>query len=189
MFATRREGEHWQNGDFVVPDPRPRAAATILGGGLVAGVLDGLDAVIYYGVKDGVSARRIFRYIASGLFGLQWAVKAGWIAVLLGILLHFTIAIGAACVYYLVAFKVPLLIKRPILSGTIFGLGVLAFMDHVVLPLSAVPKTPHPMLSWNFLDEVFAHIFLVGLPIAWIAHRSARVKPAECTQRADSQKS
>lgn len=161
-----------------MPVPRPRAAATILGGGLLAGVLDGLDAVIYYGLKGGVPPWRIFQYIASGLFGFQWAVQAGWFAVLFGILLHFIIAVGAASVYYLVAIKLPLLIKRPILSGTIFGLGVLLFMYHVVIPLSAVPRIPHPILSWNFLDEVFAHIFLVGLPIAWMASRSAHVKAA-----------
>jgi hypothetical protein len=51
-------------------------------------------------------------------------------------------------------------------------------MYHVVIPLSAVPKNPHATFSWTtFVDEIFAHIVLVGIPIALMAQRSARVKP------------
>ena len=76
------------------------------------------------------------------------------------------------------ALKLAPLIRRPILSGTIFGLGLYVFMYHVVIPLSAVPKNPHAAFSWpNFADEIFAHIVLVGIPIALMAQRSARVKP------------
>jgi hypothetical protein len=48
---------------------RPRALDTILAGGLIAGVLDGLDAVIFYRWSFGVSPTLLFQHIASGLFG------------------------------------------------------------------------------------------------------------------------
>lgn len=156
---------------------RPRAWITIAGGGLLAGLLDGADAVVYFSLIRGIPSENIFRYIASGLIGMRAAIDAGWLGVILGVVLHFTIAIGAATVYYLVALKLPILIRRPFLSGTIFGLGLYVFMYHVVTPLSAVPRNPHPIFSWvNFASEIFAHVVLVGIPIALLAQRSARVR-------------
>jgi len=42
----------------------------ILSGGLVVGILDGLDAVIFFGLR-GVRPIRIFQAIASGLLGMN----------------------------------------------------------------------------------------------------------------------
>ncbi|HTZ90025.1 MAG TPA: hypothetical protein VMA71_06785 [Alloacidobacterium sp.] len=162
----------------IASPPRPRAIPTILGGGLLAGLLDGTDAIIYFGLKSNVSAGRIFHYIASGLIGIRASIQLGWLGVILGVILQFTIAIGGAAVYYFAALKLPILIRRPFLSGTIFGLGLYTFMNLVVVPLSAVPKNPHPTFSWiDLASGLFAHIVLIGIPIALIAQRSARVKP------------
>jgi hypothetical protein len=155
--------------------PRPRALPTIIGGGLLAGLLDGLDAIIYYRLKAGVSFSRIFHYIASGLIGIRASIQLGGLGVFLGVILHFTVAIGAAAVYFLVALKVPILIRRPFLSGSIFGLGLYAFMNYVVIPLSAVPKPPHPVFSpIDLISGIFAHVVLIGIPIALFAQRSVR---------------
>lgn len=162
-----------------VTAPQPRALPTIFGGGLLAGLLDGADAVIYYGLMFGVSPARIFHHIASGLIGIRASAQLGWLGVALGVLLHFSIAVGGAAVFYLVALKLPLLIRRPLLSGAIFGLGLYVFMYHAVIPLSALPKNPHTAFSWpNFIDEIFAHIILVGFPIALIARHSALKRTA-----------
>lgn len=48
---------------------RPRAFGTIVYGGLAVGVLDALDAVIFFGIRNGVKPIRIFQSIASGLLG------------------------------------------------------------------------------------------------------------------------
>ena len=162
----------------IVKATRPNAWVTIAGGGLLAAFLDGADAIIYYHLVLGIPVKSIFRYIASGLIGVQAAIHAGWASVALGVILHCSIAGGGAAVYYFAALKVPLLIRRPIFSGTIFGLGLYVFMYHVVIPLSAVPKNPQAAFSWTtFADEIFAHIVLVGIPIALMAQRSTRVKP------------
>jgi len=154
--------------------PRPRALPTIFGGGLLAGLLDGLDAILYYRLKASVSAGRIFHYIASGLIGIRASIQLGGLGVFLGVILHFTVAVGGAAVYYLVALRAPILIRRPLLSGPIFGLGLYAFMNYVVIPLSAVPKPPHPVFSWiDFASGIFAHVVLIGIPIALFAQRSA----------------
>jgi hypothetical protein len=75
--------------------PRPQAAPTILLGGLMAGILDGLDALIFYRAAFSVPPARLFQGIARGLLGDQ-ALTGGWKTVVLGIALHFTVAIGAA---------------------------------------------------------------------------------------------
>ncbi|HSY72917.1 MAG TPA: hypothetical protein VK798_11765 [Alloacidobacterium sp.] len=161
-----------------VPITRPQAALTIWGGGLLAGLLNGVHAIVYYGVKSGVSAPSIFRYIASGLIGSHAARQSGWAGVVLGVALHLSIALGAATVYYFAALKFSLLIWRPFLSGTVLGLGLYVVMYHIVIPLSALPKNPHAAFSIaDFISEIFAHVVLVGFPIALLARRSTRVKP------------
>ncbi|QNI34020.1 hypothetical protein H7849_09010 [Alloacidobacterium dinghuense] len=158
--------------------PRPRALATIAGGGLLAGFLDGSDAIIHYTFMLGIPARNIFRYIASGLIGMHAATQLGALGVLLGVILHFTIAIGAATVYYFTALKLPILIRRPYLSGAIFCVGLHLFMQYVVIPLSAVPKNPNARFSWTELaSALFAHIVLIGFSISLIARHSARARP------------
>ncbi|HTA86669.1 MAG TPA: hypothetical protein VK729_10385, partial [Silvibacterium sp.] len=98
--------------------------------------------------------------------------------VVLGVALHLSIALGAATSYYFAALKFSLLIRRPFLSGTVLGLGLYLVMYHIVIPLSALPKNPHATFSIaDFISEIFAHVVLVGFPIALLARRSTRVKP------------
>ena len=85
---------------FAAPITRHRAIKSILLGGFLAGVLDGLDAVVFFGLTMGATAVRIFQYIAAGLIG-PVSYQGGWRTVALGVLLHFTVATGSATVYYL----------------------------------------------------------------------------------------
>jgi hypothetical protein len=151
---------------------RPQALATILGGGLLAGFLDGCDAVVFYGLTSGTSPVLIFQYIASGLLGPS-AFAGGWHTVRLGIALHFVIAIGAASVFYALSSLWPALLRRSWLWGPLFGLGVYFFMQSVVIPLSLVARRPHPILSLEFADLILSHTMFVGFPIAWIGRRSS----------------
>lgn len=155
---------------------RPSAFQTIVLGGLLVGVLDGLDAILYYGWKGAATTRQIAHFIASGLIGMR-SYRGGGATVALGIALHFTIAFGAAAVFYLLSVRLPWVWKRPFVWGPIFGIGVYVFMYYVVIPLSEIPKGSASPFSWpNFIDEILAHIFLVGLPIAWLARRSVRTQ-------------
>ena len=47
----------------------PRAFDTILYGGLVVGILDGLFALIFYALILGAKPLRIFQSVAAGLLG------------------------------------------------------------------------------------------------------------------------
>ena len=141
-------------------------------GGLVAGVLDGLDAVIFYGLYAGVSPVRLFQHIASGLIGAA-AFRGGWATMTLGLVLHFLIATGAAAVFFEAARALPVLSQKPLVSGPVFGIAVFLFMRSVVVPLSAVAaRRSGGVRVPELVDLLFAHMFLVGLPIAVIVRRA-----------------
>ena len=152
---------------------RPKAFDTILLGGLIAGVLDGLDAVIFYGWSFGIPPALLFQNIAGGLLGRK-TFHGGWYITLLGVACHFSIAIGAAAVFYWTSLVIPALWRKPWIFGPTFGVLVYLFMHYVVIPLSALPKRTAPIGALELVDQLFSHTMFVGLPIALMARRSAR---------------
>jgi len=139
---------------------------------LVVGILDGLFALIFYGLILGVKPMRIFQSVASGLLG-RASYEGGIQSFLLGILLHFVVASCIAAVYYLASLKLPILIRHAVICGVIYGLIAYLGMNYIVIPLSAIGSRPSPSLR-VFLPAFIAHAFLVGLPIALLARRSAK---------------
>jgi uncharacterized membrane protein YagU involved in acid resistance len=143
------------------------SARAILMAGLLAGALDITAAFLVYGLR-GASPVRILQSIASGLLGVA-AFQGGVGTAALGALLHFFIAIVAAAVYYGASRKLGILARRPAISGLLYGVMVYVFMNHVVLPLSAVAKRPFvPSMA---AVMVVIHMLCVGLPIALVIRR------------------
>jgi len=164
-----------------LPTDKPRglqrqsAFNAILYGGLAVGVLDGLAAVILT-LLYGRSPGRMFQYIASGLIGSA-SLQGGNATVLLGVSLHFLIAFIWATIYYVASLKLPALIRRPLISGPIYGVVVYFAMQIIVLPLSAIRKPPFSFAApLQMLQGIIVHILCVGLPIALLARRSAKSK-------------
>jgi hypothetical protein len=143
----------------------------VLAAGLLAGALDLTFAFIFYSYQ-GATPDGILRGIASGLIGRAAAHAAGNGPVILGAFLHFFIAVCAAFVFYLASRKLPLLLRRPLLSGAIFGVLVYLFMHLVVIPLSQIPFRV-PSLR-NIIGELASHIFLFGMVIAVGSARARR---------------
>src|SRR5882724_4139567 len=103
---------------------------TILVSGLIAGTLDLVSAYIAYGWN-------VPRGIAAGLLG-PGARQGGLGVYVLGICLHFFIALSAAAVFYLASRKLGFMIQHPVVSGMFFGIGLFLVMNLIVLPLSAI---------------------------------------------------
>jgi hypothetical protein len=97
---------------------KPNALVTIAKAGLLAGFLDGMDAVIYIGLISGVPVIRVFQFIASGALGVR-AFQGGLGAAALGVFFHFVIAISAAAVFYALSRKLPMLLGKSQLWGPI----------------------------------------------------------------------
>ncbi len=158
------------------PPERPRAFDTILYGGLVVGVLDGLFALTFYGLILGLKPLRIFQSITAGLLG-KAAYEGGVPTFLLGLLLHFFVAACIAAVYYAASLKLPVLIQHAVVCGLIYGLLAYLGMNYVIIPLSAIGARPFSFRV--FLPAFIGHALLVGLPVALLARRSAKANKSD----------
>ena len=158
-----------------LPAPRPNAFDTIFFGGFAIGILDMLFAFTFYWLILGVKPLQIFQTVAAGVLGRPAAYAGGVKTFVLGLFLHFVVAACIATVYYLVSSRLPMLIEHPVVSGLIYGVIACLGMKFIVTPLSAIGRRPVPRLS-IFLTEIVGHAFLVGLPVALVASRSAKLK-------------
>ena len=152
--------------------PVPRPLDTIVWGGLLAGTLDAVDGVAAFGLQ-GMNPIQVLQYIASGLLGVA-SFQGGLKTAGVGALLHYLIAFLVAAVYYVASLKLPALHGHPVKWGLAYGVAVYLFMNYLVLPLSAVPRSPFSVPL--FLNGVIGHAIFVGFPIAWYAHRSATTR-------------
>lgn len=154
---------------------KAKAFDTIVYGGLAIGILDFLNASIFFMLYSGASFPRIWQSVAAGILGRDAAVAGGWNTAALGIFLHFVIAFLVAAIYFAGTRISDFLIRRPVISGLIFGVIVNFVMQYVVLPLSnAGGPTPAPFRWEPFLNGVIGHALFVGLPVALIAAWSAK---------------
>jgi hypothetical protein len=162
----------------VAPARAPSGAlGAVLWGGLIAGTLDAIYAVVAYRT----TAPRIFRSVASGLLGKE-AFEGGLGTAALGMGLHFFIALTIAAVYVAASRKLPLLVRHAVPCGLLYGMAAYFVMNFVVLPVSAVPfSRPFSLALFTepmFLGGLFiAHALLIGLPIALVARRFALCAP------------
>ena len=145
------------------------AIATIVFAGLVCGTLD-ITAAFVTWAPQGISPARILKGIASGLLGPS-AFKSGTGIAALGLALHFLIALSAASVFYAASRKLPIMIRRPILSGVLYGVAVYVVMYWIVVPLSRF----HPGHSLKTsIIAIVTHMICVGLPISLVVRRCSR---------------
>ncbi len=148
---------------------RPRAANTALlaigVGGLIAGTLDLLQACILFGWDIPLA-------IAAGLLGRQ-AFQGGIGTYILGVALHFFIALSAATTYYAASRKLGFLKEHPLVCGLLFGGAVEEVMSLAVLPLSAL----HARGPYTLHDRILGllvHMVVIGLPISFSVRRFAK---------------
>jgi hypothetical protein len=151
---------------------RKPALSAILIGGLIAGTLDLTYAIVFSG-SHGVPAMRVMQSVASGWLGSA-AYEGGVPTAILGVLSHYFIMFCAAATFYAVSRQFDFLVRRPVISGVVFGLIMYAVMSLVVLPLSAFPHkvtfTDRVLVSAN----LFVHMFFVGVPISLAVRRGSR---------------
>jgi uncharacterized membrane protein YagU involved in acid resistance len=146
----------------------------ILLGGLIIGVLDLLDAFIFFGWRSGAQPVAILHSIAAGAIGRETARAGGVSTAALGLLLHFVIALLIATVYVVASRTIRALRTHWVICGLIFGVIAYLVMTFVVVPLSnagpgritfALPATP------VLINGLLIHAFGVGLPAAYFASR------------------
>lgn len=152
------------------------AIRAILSGALIVALLDGLYAIILFALR-GVTPDRVFQGIAAGVLGRD-AFRGGMATAALGLALHVFIALVVVATYLAMSLRLRALHTRPVLFGPLYGVVVYAFMNLVVIPLSAAggARPAWPMV----LGGLAIHMFGVGLPAALAAaayHRPLRSQP------------
>jgi hypothetical protein len=140
--------------------------------GLVAGTLDITENIVFNAFR-GITPWRIFQFIASGLIDGR-SFQLGWASVGLGVLIHYAIALIWTAIFYIAAteFNFNVLLRRPILSGLLYGMLVYAIMNFIVLPLSAVPPRPSATTIASQVNAVLALMFCIGMPVALLVKRA-----------------
>jgi hypothetical protein len=147
---------------------RPIVLAT-----LVAGTLDILAAVLL-SLIFGRGPMTMLRGVASGPFppATEWGAPGS----VLGLAVHFTLMAIMVTIYMVAADRRPALRAKPLQWGVIYGLITYVAMNLIVVPLRFAGAFP-PSLR-GVLTQLFCHIVLVGIPIAYIAARHLRGRSA-----------
>ena len=132
----------------------------------VAGTLDILFAMILT-VLFGREIGNMLRYVGSGPF--PQATEMGVNGAILGLIVHFALMAIMAAVYVLAVQRLPALLQRPIQWGVLYGLATYVVMNWLVVPMRFdMPLPPSPL---SMATQLFAHIVLVGIPMALITAR------------------
>jgi len=140
-----------------------RSALLAIGvGGLVGGTLDLTQACILFGWDIPLA-------IAAGLLGRQ-ALHGGAATYVLGVLLHFFIALSFATFYYAASRRLAFLKEHPLVCGLAYGAGVQEVMNLVVLPLSAL-HARGPYELHDLILGLVVHMVVIGLPISYSVRR------------------
>ena len=144
---------------------RPIAIATA-----VSGALDILFAMILTMTIGKGDIPAMLRFVASGPF--PQAPEWGDPGALLGLLVHFTLMAIMATIFVLAARQYPAILQSPVKWGVIYGLITYVAMNWIVVHFRF--DTPLPPKALSIATQLFAHIFLVGIPFALITAKFLR---------------
>lgn len=147
---------------------KPIALATAISGTL--DILFAMILTVFFGREIG----NMLRYVGSGPFPAAKEMGVG--GAILGLLVHFSLMAIMASILMLFVRERPQLLDRPIVLGVVYGLITYAVMNLVVVPLRF--DAPLPPSGLSIATQLFAHIALVGIPMALVAGRYFGVRTA-----------
>jgi uncharacterized membrane protein YagU involved in acid resistance len=137
----------------------------------ISGTLDIADALVFYGWRYRVPPASLLQNTTSHLVGPR-AFSGGLPMALLGLVLHYFIAACWITAFVLVAQRVRLLVKLPLLCGGLYGLLIYAAMNYLVLPHTPYPSQPtHSPIS--LLNGILALVIFMGILVALLNRRYA----------------
>lgn len=147
---------------------RPISIATA-----ISGTLDILFAMILT-VAFGREIPNMLRYVASGPFPAATDMGTG--GAVLGLVVHFALMAIMATGLMLLVRRRPQLAETPLRTGIAYGAITYFIMNWVVVPLRFhAPLPPKPL---SIATQAFAHLVLVGIPMAYVAARYLRPRSA-----------
>jgi uncharacterized membrane protein YagU involved in acid resistance len=147
--------------------------------GLVVGLIDISDAILFWAIYRGTPPMRIFHSVAAGLSGRERALAGGLPTAILGGVLHFFIATVVVLVYYAASSKLTALVTHPVILGMLYGFGVYLVMYFITMPLTG-GKAPSWAVTPILINNIGIHMLGIGLPtglgVRWARMRSASIE-------------
>ena len=137
---------------------------------LLCGILDITSAIVISLANKG-SPIRMLQGIAGAVLGPK-TFEYGYATAVMGLVMHFGVALAAAVVFYWLSRRIPAMVEWAVPAGILYGVFWLLVMYRGVIPLMAAlrplylsnaPKRPLPAL-WPL--PLLVHMTCVGLPIA-----------------------
>jgi uncharacterized membrane protein YagU involved in acid resistance len=142
--------------------------SVILFTGLLAGLMDGLAAIIQYTLNGGKNPANIFKYIASGVFGKE-AFTKGTSMVVWGVFFHLLIAMLFTAFFFLIYPKIKWLGENKILAAILYGLFVWVVMNQLVVPMSQIKQPPFDLKNAAIAAGIL--IVCIGFPVSFMANK------------------
>ncbi len=140
---------------------------TIFLAGIVAGTLDAIAAILLYAKPvDLHSISRIFRYIASSLFG-KTSYTTGPFYPFAGLLIHYGIATIWSVIYLFILFRIfkaGSIWAKTILFGSLLWIA----MNGFVMPLSGLTARYD---GWAIMRSFSVILLCVSLPVCLIVEK------------------
>ena len=149
--------------------------ASALTAGLIAGTLDIIAACLQAYWKTGANPSKVLTYIASGAVDPKSLSPA--LPPLIGLLIHFFIAISFTFLFFFLAKQIPSLVKYPIPIGLLYGVFVWGAMRFIIQPyISRIKLKPIEGEEAIKNAAIAAAIIVVcvGIPVALLAKRYVR---------------
>jgi hypothetical protein len=151
----------------------------ILYAGALVGVLDITAACINARVVAGFTPERVLKGVAGGLLGRS-ALEGGFSTAAFGLMMHFTMALTVATIFYVLSrwFPLPQKLSGVVAVGLLYGAAVFVVNNFGTAPFlswvrSLYLHTPvlfKPPMGWA---QLVIHLFCVGLPVALVMRRCA----------------
>ncbi|MEP6728637.1 MAG: hypothetical protein ABJC98_22630, partial [Bacteroidota bacterium] len=124
-------------------------------------------------------------YVASGAFGKSVIGSDSAGMMLMGLLFHYIIAFSFTIFFFWLYSRSRLLPANWVLRGFVYGIFIWIIMNLVVVQLSGVPHGPiSAMKITKVIKSALILIFMIALPLSFIAHRYSIAK-AERKQESD----
>jgi hypothetical protein len=154
----------------------------ILYAGVLVGVLDITAACINARVLAGFAPAHVLQSVAGGLLG-RGTYTGGFATAVLGLAMHFTMALTVAAIFYALSrrFSLPRNLLGVVAVGMLYGAAVFAVNNFATAPFPSwvrslylhTPVLFKPPMGWS---QLVIHLFCVGLPIALVMRQYSSLR-------------
>jgi hypothetical protein len=111
-----------------------------------------------------------YRHVAAAVIGAGAFALPG--AAYLGVAIHVVVSVAWAVGFASVALQAPQVVRRPILSGAVFGVVVYITMQLI----EYFAGTAHPVTPAGIFAQLVAHTIFFGIPLALVVDARLRAR-------------